>query len=193
MDILKFLQQQPNLKTVSVPAHTVISEEGQACEHLIVLTEGLVKVSKTSTEGKSLALYQIKPGESCILTASAIMNKQAFNAHAESSLPSKGILIPAQQVLSWQTKHPEWQAFMFNLLGKRMVELLEKVNQLAFDSLDHRLNQWLAEQPVGIEIAITHQQIADELASSREVISRMLKKLEQNNTITLNRGKIKVL
>ncbi len=193
MDILKFLQQQPNLKTVSVPARTLISEEGQACEHLIVLTEGLVKVSKSSADGKSLTLYHILPGESCVLTASALMNQQPFNAEAVTLEDSSGYVIPAQQVLDWQQQYPEWQAFMFNLLGKRMVELLEKVNQLAFDSLDHRLNQWLAEQPVGIEIAITHQQIADELASSREVISRMLKKLEQNNTITLNRGKIKVL
>jgi len=192
MSILNFLAQK-SIKTIQVPNFTQISRAGDDCEYLIVLTKGSVKVSTASEEGKSITLYYIYPGESCVLTASSIMNHQRFHASATTQDDSEGYMIPKHQVLGWLKTEPQWQAFMFNLLEKRMGELLNKVNQLAFNSLENRLLNWINQHPAKTTLEITHQTIAEELASSREVISRLLKRLEQQGHVKLHRGKIIVL
>ena len=192
MSILNFLAQK-SIKTIQVPKFTQISQAGDDCEYLIVLTKGSVKVSTASEEGKSITLYYIYSGESCVLTASSIMNHQQFNASATTQDDTEGYMIPKQQVLDWLKTEPQWQDFMFNLLEKRMGELLTKVNQLAFNSLENRLLNWINLHPSKTTLEITHQTIAEELASSREVISRLLKKLEQQGYVKLHRGKITII
>ncbi|VAW45691.1 Transcriptional regulator, Crp/Fnr family [hydrothermal vent metagenome] len=192
MSILNFLAQK-SVKTIQVPKFAQVSQAGDDCEYLIVLTKGSVKVSTTSEEGKSITLYYIYSGESCVLTASSIMNHQPFNACATTQDDSEGYMIPKQQVLSWLKTEPQWQNFMFGLLEKRMGELLNKVNQLAFNSLESRLLHWISQHPSDTTLEMTHQTIAEELASSREVISRLLKKLEQQGHVKLYRGKIIIL
>lgn len=190
--ILDFLAKQ-QLQIVEVASNTIIADVGQECISLIILISGRVKVYKDSADGRSLTLYHILPKQSCVLTASCLMNKKPFNATAVTEENCKGYVVPESKMILWQRTEPEWQQFMFKTLATRMDELINKVDQIAFSSLEDRLYGWLEQQVDNKVINITHQEIAEELASSREVVSRLLKKFEQKQYIQQQRGKITIL
>jgi len=140
-------------------------------------------------------LYHIGANESCILTASCIINHTAFPAIAETETDVTGYAIPAQKVQQWMQSEIQWQQYLFSLLSQRMASLINLVNSLAFKQLDKRLATWLLQQSKlenTLTLKTTHQFIAGELASSREVISRLLKDLEHQQIITLSRGYIQI-
>ena len=194
MHIFEFLEQQPDIKLVEVGENVTLSDIGDSCEQLIILKSGSVKVFLLNEEGKTITLYYIHPGESCVLTASCILNKRPFPAIATTESASKGYVIPMHKVKSWLNSEPFWQGFIFNLLSERMAELVEIVDQLAFHSIEQRILLFLGKvSDDHNEVQITHQQLADELASSREVISRSLKRLQRENIIDVQRGLIKIL
>ncbi len=180
----EFLLKQPQVKKVSVPSGTIISNLGDQCDNFIILQKGLVRVYRPAEDGRSITLYHIGAGESCILTAACILNSQVFPAIAEIEQDAEGLVVSTQQMLHWLKTETQWQQFIFSLLSQRMADLISLVDALAFRRLDSRLAAWLLEKSTtNQEISITHQIIAEELASSREVISRLLKEFERNNLI----------
>ena len=187
-----FIHQQKNIVEVSVPANTVVCKSGDQCQHLIILLEGRVRVYRPSEDGRIITLYHIQAGEACILTTSCILNQTSFPAIAETEEDTRGLVIPAKTVLRWLETTPVWQRYIFALLSHRMADLIGLVNALAFTNLDSRLANWLIKHTSSTTITTTHQTIADDLASSREVISRLLKKFERNSLITLGRGVITI-
>ena len=192
--LLMFLQKQPNVQEIQVPAGVTICQSGDQCESLVIILTGRVKVYRPATSGRSITLYYVSDNESCILTASCLLNAMPFPAYAETMTEVVGLSIPPENVKAWLQTEPLWQQYIFGLLSKRMAGLIELVNSLAFQSLDNRLAQWLLKQASGAsEIKVTHQFIAEELGSSREVISRLLKEFEQQNLIQLGRGSIKII
>ncbi|MCK5889892.1 MAG: Crp/Fnr family transcriptional regulator [Methylococcales bacterium] len=189
-----FLAQQTEVTPISAPAGTVISNTGSACLNLIILQKGNVRVYRPAEDGRTITLYHITPGEGCILTASCILNNQAFPAVAEIEQAVEGLVIPADKVLDWLQSEPLWQKYVFSLLTHRMSDLIRLVDNLAFCQLNVRLAQWLlVRSDKNHEIQTTHQIIADELASAREVISRLLKEFEKSGLIQLKRGVIKII
>ena len=191
---LEFIKQQNLATEIKALAGTVICHSGDQCQHLIVLLEGQVCVYRPSEDGRRITLYHVKAGESCILTASCILNGAPFPAIAEVEEDAVGLAIPASTVNSWMQEHNVWQAYMFSLLSQRMGDLIILVDALAFRNLDMRLANWLLERTqTQQEIITTHQLIAEDLASSREVISRLLKEFEREGLIKLSRGKVSVL
>ena len=192
--LLMFLQKQPNVQEIQVPAGVTICQSGDQCESLVIILTGRVKVYRPAASGRSITLYYVSDNESCILTASCILNAMPFPAYAETMTEVVGLSIPPENVKAWLQTEPLWQQYIFGLLSKRMVGLIELVNALAFQGLDDRLAQWLLKQASGMsEIKVTHQFIAEELGSSREVISRLLKEFEQQKLIQLGRGSIKIM
>ncbi|HIE40698.1 MAG TPA: Crp/Fnr family transcriptional regulator [Thiomicrorhabdus sp.] len=191
--ILHFLKNQQVIKTISLPPNTTVCSLGDLCENFVVLTKGKVKVFRISEDGRLFTLYQISTGEGCVLTASCLLNEKAFPAHAITEEITEGYLVPKHIMRTWLKTEPEWQAFIFDLLAIRMGDLIEIVDQLAFDSLETRLKQWLTTHAHNASLTTTHQKIAEELASSREVISRLLKKLEYKGFVKLQRGKIHLI
>jgi len=189
-NISRFLINNDEVKNIKIPANTIICGLGDVCESLVILTKGKVKVFRIAKDGRNYTLYKIKPGEGCILTASCLLNDTTFPAIAITETPSEGYRIPKALLKKWLRTEIEWQAFIFNLLSLRMGGLIEKIDLLAFESLETRLKQWINERSQAPNIKITHQQIADELASSREVVSRLLKKLEKDGMVKLQRGEI---
>ncbi|HIQ06934.1 MAG TPA: Crp/Fnr family transcriptional regulator [Thiotrichaceae bacterium] len=187
-----FIRQQKNIVEVSVPANTVVCKSGDQCQHLIILLEGRVRVYRPSEDGRIITLYHIQAGEACILTTSCILNQTSFPAIAETEEDTRGLVIPAKTVLRWLETTPVWQRYIFALLSHRMADLIGLVNALAFTNLDSRLANWLIQHTPSTTITTTHQTIADDLASSREVISRLLKKFERNSLITLGRRVITI-
>lgn len=189
-----FLAQQDEVTHVAVPAGVVISNTGDACLDLVILQTGKVRVFRPAEDGRAITLYHIAQGESCILTASCILNKQAFPAIAEIEQNVEGLVIPAQKVLEWLKSEPLWQHYIFSLLSHRMADLISLVDTLAFSQLNVRLAKWLLiRADKNKEIVATHQIIAEQLASAREVISRLLKEFEKEGLILLKRGVIVVI
>ncbi len=191
--LLTFLHEQTSVQKITVPADTMVCQSGDVCENLVIVLEGQVKVYRPAANGKSLTLYTVNKNESCILTASCILNQTPFPAFAVTTTEVKALSIPPDKVIDWLEHEPMWQKYMFALLSQRMINLIELVDTIAFKSLDVRLEAWLQARADQQIIQTTHQQVAEELASSREVISRLLKKFEKNGVVALGRGTITVI
>ncbi len=189
-----FLLQQNEVTKISAPAGTIITNLGDSCHNLVILQQGLVRVYRPAEDGRSITLYHVGEGESCILTASCILNTQPFPAIAEIEKNAEGLVVPAKQIHQWLKTEPQWQHYMFFLLSQRMEDLIQLVDALAFRHLDVRLAKWISEHSNHLKmIQTTHQIIAKELASSREVISRLLKEFEREKIIKLSRGSIEII
>ena len=194
--LLSFLKKHKAVKEVTVPAGSAICQAGDRCDSLVIVLQGSVKVFRPDATGRSLTLYHVYANESCILTASCIINEMPFPAYAETTTDVLGLVVPPALVRQWLKDEFLWQQYILSMLSNRMADLIELVNALAFHGLDTRLTTWLKEQlnsGNSTLIQTTHQRIADDLASSREVISRLLKDFEGRGLIRLGRGTIEVL
>jgi CRP/FNR family transcriptional regulator, anaerobic regulatory protein len=176
-----------------VEAGEVILKENALIKHLPIVISGTLKVMREDSSGREILLYFIKPGESCIMSlfGGLYHEKSKIKAMAEES--SELLLLPAESIQNWITSYPEWTEFMLLLYHKRFEEILETVNEIAFQKIDERILKLLhkkADLNHTSDIHTTHQQLADELGTSREVVSRLLKQLEKEQKIRLSRNKI---
>lgn len=175
------------------PGHDVFVE-GDGVESIALLLSGVVRVYKVAETGREITLYRFGEGESCILTANAILSRQTFPAIATVEQEAEAVLIPAAVFRDWVRRYDPWRDFLFELLAQRLAGVMELVEEVAFRRLDVRIaGLLLAHSRRGNPIAITHQQIAAELGSSREVVSRVLAHLADEGLIRLGRGSITVL
>lgn len=183
-------------KFVEVEAGTPILKEGSYVKTIPVLLSGLVKVVKEEIGGKELLLYYIYPRESCIVSINCGLNDIKSRVKAIAEDDSKALLIPAPLIGEWQRRYPSFNEFILNLYQKRFDDVLDAYNALAFQSLDERLLSYLGARAKALNsstIKATHQDLADELGTARETISRMLKKLEIEEKVVLHRGFVEVL
>jgi CRP/FNR family transcriptional regulator len=182
------------LKHASVkqfPAGHYICWEGDVCTHLAVVLSGSVRVYKTGESGREITLYRIEENDSCVLTASCILSQIRFPALAMVEKEVRAVLIPAQILREWIGKYDVWRVYVFELMSKRLADVIATVEEIAFRRVDVRIAEFLAGFTVEQEpITITHQEIADELGTSREVVSRILKDFERGNIISQSRGSI---
>jgi CRP/FNR family transcriptional regulator len=192
-EILDFLLSQPEAKTVNVPKKTTVAFEGVQCQSFDFLLSGKIKVFKISERGKLLTLYYINKNEGCILTTASIVNKVPIPAMAETVTDCQVLSIPAICVEKYFEESKLWRNFVFSLLTQKMAGLVDVVNDLAFHHLDERLYDWLRNNNENKVVNSTHQEIADQLASTREVISRSLKSIEKTGKVKLSRGKITLM
>ncbi|MBX7205518.1 MAG: Crp/Fnr family transcriptional regulator [Bacteroidia bacterium] len=158
-----------------------------------ILNSGLLGVYRTDDDGRDMLLYYIKPGESCIMSFLAGINNDTSKVKAIAEEDSELTLVPIDKVTQWVRKYPEWTDYIFKLYHQRFEELLNVVNSIAFQKMDERIWQLLmkkSELSKSKEIQVTHQQLADELGSTREVISRLLKQMEKTGIVALGRNKI---
>lgn len=161
-----------------------------------IVLSGMVKVSRMDNEGHELFLYYIHPNESCALTFTCCMEQHSSEISAVASEDSVVLTIPAASMDEWMLKYPSWKSFVMRTIRMRFQELLTMIDQVAFQRLDERLVHYLKEKSRTTQskvINISHEQIATDLSSSREVISRLLKRLEQDNKLLLYRNQIKLL
>jgi CRP/FNR family transcriptional regulator len=179
---------------IDLPANQPICHQGTQCSHLALVITGSARVYKLAENGREITLYRIGPGESCILTASCIMNGEPFPANAVSEEPIEALLINTADVIRWTDKTSAWRNYLFNLISSRLSEVIGVVEEIAFRRVDHRLADYLIQlsKHNGTRIESTHQTIASDLGTSREVVSRILKDLEQQQMITTARGVINI-
>jgi CRP/FNR family transcriptional regulator len=191
--ILDFLKEKTAVtRGVTVPRGAMVCMPGDLCKNLVIVESGNLRVYKPGADGRSVTLYHIGPGESCILTAGCILNNKPFPAIAETLTEVSGIAVPSGQVKQWLHDSETWRDYLFNLLAGRLEGVVELVNAVAFQRLDQRLGAWLLQNTPGEVLEATHQRIADELGSTREVISRLLKEMEREGILTLARGSIRI-
>jgi len=180
----------------SFPAGTVILNINAYIKSIPIVLSGSIKVMQTDEEGQEILLYYIKPGESCIMSFLAGIHNDTSKIKAIVEEDVELLLIPVDKASEWIKEFPEWTDFIFTLYQKRFEELLEVVNAVAFQKLDARLLQLLNQKSSlfqSKEIAVTHQQLADELGTTREAVSRVLKQMENSKLISLSRNKISLL
>jgi CRP/FNR family transcriptional regulator len=169
--------------------------EGSYIKQVPLLLTGSVKVRKTDESGKEIVLYHIQPGESCVLSITSCLNNKQSKADAIVEGESSIILLGADKVREWMDRYKSWRTFVQGLYYNRLDVLLGLVDAIAFKQVDERLLDKLRElkQMHGDRIPATHQQIATEIGTAREVISRLLKQLENQGKIKLDRGNIQII
>jgi len=178
-----------------VPSDTTLLKTGNYVQSVPLVIKGLIRVSRNEEE-KELLLYYIHPGEMCIMSFSACCNNTASLIEAVTLEETKILLIPSVKLREWINLYPSFNFFVYEMFNKRYLDLIETIDQLIFNHLDERLYNYLNEKTLltGTKsLSITHQQIATDMGTAREVISRLLKKLERENKIITGRNQIKIL
>lgn len=192
-ELLQFIADEA--VEMDVPVDTTLLKTGNYVQSVPLVIKGLIRVSRNE-EDKELLLYYIHPGEMCIMSFSACCNNSASLIEAVTLEETRILLIPSLKLREWINKYPSFNFFVYEMFNKRYLDLIETIDQLIFNHLDERLYNYLNEQTLltGTKsLSITHQQIATDMGTAREVISRLLKKLERENKIITGRNQVKVL
>ncbi len=178
-------------RVLHLEAGAPICLEGDRCRHLPLVVHGTGRVYRLSPAGRTLTLYRISPGESCILTASCVLSARPFPAFAEAETDLEALAVPADAFRAWFAASPAWRGYVFDLLARRFADVVELVEAVAFQRVDERLAaHLLAEQDTSGRVSRTHEALAADLGTSREVVSRVLKEFEHEGLVTLNRGSV---
>ena len=178
----------------TIPKGEFISLEGDSCNYMAIVLSGRVRVYKVSETGREITLYHLEKGEGCILTASCILSKKNFPAISIADENVDVLIIPSNVFRYWMEKFESWRNYIFELLSKRLALVILVVEEVAFKRMDTRIAEFLLsnQSSASTQLKVTHHQIADELGTSREVVSRILKDMENDGIITLSRGTIKI-
>ena len=157
-----------------------------------MILEGRIKVVKLAASGRELVLYRVAPGGSCIITSSCLLGRTDYNARGIAETPLTLLAIPAPDFAALLVEHPPFRDFVFHLFAERIAELMQLVEEVAFARLDQRLAKALLAKN-GAVLGITHQQLADELGSVREIVSRLLKGFAAQGLVALGREQVTLL
>ena len=179
-------------QVVSLPAGQTVFEPGSACRNYIVVLDGSVKVRMLAASGREIVLYRVTGGETCVLTTSCLIQGTDYDAEAVTETAVTALLIPRAAFDEMMNVSQAFRHFIFSSFSTRLNELLGLVNEVAFGHIDRRLAAWLLARAQGGHVEVTHQAIAAELGTAREVVSRCLKELERRGLVALNRGEITV-
>jgi len=179
---------------VRIPAGKDVFIEGDRAEAVALLISGSVRVYKVGETGREITLYRFGAGESCILTVNAILSQQTFPAIATVIEDAEAVMVPAEVFRDWVRRFDLWRTFVFDLLSQRLTSVLAILDEVTFQRMDRRVASLLLKRSQsGNSIQVTHQQIAAELGSSREVISRILEGFALEGMLRVTRGQVDIL
>ena len=179
-----------------VPAGFKLIEIGEYVKSMPLLISGVIKILREDNDGDELLLYFLERGDTCAMTLSCCIGQAKSEIRAVAEIDTKLIMIPIQKMEEWTRKYKSWRNFVFESYHHRLMELLETIDNIAFLKMDERLLKYLKDKAKVTNDAIiknTHQEIAYDLHTSRVVISRLLKTLENKKIIELHRNKIILL
>ncbi|MBP6455776.1 MAG: Crp/Fnr family transcriptional regulator [Chitinophagaceae bacterium] len=190
------IEIEKNSTLISANEGDIILDVGKTIRVMPIVLSGIIKVSRLDENGHELLLYYINPNEGCAMTFTCCMQQQKSEIKAIVEESAQILAIPIAFMDEWMMKYPTWKSFVMKTIKTRFAELLKTIDQIAFQKLDERLINYLKEKSKATHsslINLSHEQIANELATSRVVISRLLKKLENDNKLLLYRNQIKLL
>ncbi|MGB7527186.1 Crp/Fnr family transcriptional regulator [Sphingobacterium cellulitidis] len=177
-------------------AGDMIVEPNKYIKVIPLLLRGSIKVIRETSEGNELILYYIKSGQSCAVSLSTSLMNKLSNIKAIAEEKVELIAIPASISVKWYESYPSWRMFVLRTMDNRYEEIISALDSVAFKKVDERLVEYLKAKSEAVQsdtLNITHQEIANELSTSREVISRLLKQLEQKGILKLFRNKVEIL
>ena len=191
-DIKSTLLAESRLATV--PEGTVIFGPGKAPENLLLLLEGTVRVQQTSESGREVFLYRVQAGESCVLTTACLLAYEDYSAEGVAETEISAVLVPRVTFDDLIARSPEFRRFVFTAYSRRISDLFHVIEEVAFRRVDVRLAQKLL-QLAGSDgtLQATHQTLAVELGSVREVISRQLQEFQRRGWVELGRGVVRIV
>jgi CRP/FNR family transcriptional regulator len=174
----------------------VILNENANIRAIPIVVKGSIRVLRTDDDGREILLYYIKAGESCIMSFLGGIHHETSKVRAEVEEEAEIYFLPVQKVTEFIKEYPQWLDYIFKQYHRRFEELLEVVNAIAFKKVDERLMLLLhkkAELTGSKILLVSHEQIANELATARAVVSRLLKQLEEDGQVKLGRNKIELV
>ena len=167
--------------------------EGDTCHGIAFILSGEIRVYKTGETGREITLYEIGPGETCILNASCILSGKKYPANAVTISPCDAFMLPANELKSLMASREELRTYIFSILSYRLTSVMELLEEVVFRKVDQRLRDYLIEKSENNVLKTTHMAIANDLGTAREVVSRILKDFERNNEVKLGRNSIHLL
>lgn len=183
-----YLEQ--NTQQMTVPEGAQVFESGAPCGAFLIVLSGSVRVQMTSENGREIVLYRVEDGQTCILTTACLLAQDAYNAEAITEVETTAVALPVNAFNQLLAQSKVFREMVFANYGERIKNLVLLVEEVAFGRLDVRLAQFLAKQ--GGVIRKTHYDLAVELGTAREVISRQLKEFEKKGWIKLSRGQVEI-
>lgn len=175
---------------------TVFLDFGEFIKSIPLIMSGIMKVIREDEDGNEIFLYYLNPGQTCALALTCCMIDKRSSIKAVAEEDVECLTIPVRYMDEWMTKYPSWRNYVMTTYNFRYEELLATVDDIAFKNMDERLVNFLIQKSATTEkdvIHITHSEIAKDLNASREAVSRLLKKLENDNRIELGRNKIRII
>jgi CRP/FNR family transcriptional regulator len=172
-----------------LPAGTPLFGAGSPCTQFPFVLEGTIRVSKAG-EGRELQLYRVGPGESCVLTSSCLVGCSDYPAAGVTETETQLVVLPRAAFDALMASHAPFRQYVFSLFAERLADLMGLVEAVAFHKLDRRVAGALLGR--GHTVAITHQQLADEIGSVREIVTRVLKGFADQGWVRLGRGAIEI-
>lgn len=176
---------------LSVKPGTVLFDDESPCQAFPLLVAGTIRVSKVGPSGRELQLYRVVPGEACILTTSCLLGNVAYNARGVAESEVTAVALPQAVFQRLLGEHEPFRTYVFGLFAERISELMQLVEAVAFQKLDQRLATLLLGK--GKVIRTTHQALADELGSVREIVSRLLKTFAEQGLVSLAREQVEIV
>jgi CRP/FNR family transcriptional regulator len=180
----------------SFKKNDTIIDYNQSLIYMPLLLEGSIKIFRQNNEGDELILYYLEKGDTCSMSMSCCMGSRKSEIRAEAESDCNLILVPVEYMALWIQKYDSWRKFVFDSYQGRFNELLTSIDSLAFTDMHGRIIKYLRDKVIATKseiITSTHQEIANEMNTSRVVISRILKRLEKENIIMIKRNSIQVL
>lgn len=187
---------EANSMLMEVKSGDIMLNMGQTIRAVPLLVSGAIKVSRINEDGQELLLYYVKEGESCAMTFNCCMLAQTSMIKGAAEEDSVLLCVPVSLMEAWMQKYPSWKKYVMTTILGRFTEMIKCIDEVAFKKLDERLVSYLKEKSKiagSAVLNLTHQQIGDELGTNRVVISRLLKKLENDNKLLIYNKQIKLL
>jgi CRP/FNR family transcriptional regulator len=190
-ELISIMERESSFK--SYKAGEVIMRKGQYIRSTVLVLDGRVKIYRENEEGGEFLMYYLQPGEACAVSMICAVQSEASEVMARAEEDTELLMLPIQLMDELMNKYKSWYQFVIRTYRSRFDELLTVIDNIAFRNMDERLEFYLQRhmQATGKnQIELSHQQIAEDLNSSREVISRLLKKMEQRGLVSLHRNMI---
>lgn len=183
-----------NSSIMKVGKNTVVFGPGKTPDHLLLLLEGTVRVQQLSENGREIVLYRVRAGESCVMTSACMLAFENYSAQGIAETDAQAVAIPLKIFDQLAGESADFRHFVFTAYSTRIVELFHVIEDVAFQRIDVRLAEKILELAQGeVTVRLTHQQLAAELGTAREVISRQLLEFQRRDWVKQSRGVIQIL
>lgn len=194
LDDPAWMELRSAARVVTLPAGAIAFRAGDTCENYLLVLDGSVRVQKLAENGREITLYRLEGGDACVLTTSCLLARERYPAEGVAETDVTAAAIPTAVFFRALDQSPGFRRFVFTAYGERLSDLILLVEEVAFGRIDGRLAARLLELAGEADaLEVTHQALAAELGTAREVVSRQLKDFERHGFIRLLRGRIEIL